>query len=169
MAQTRRGGTGRTNQTAYNNARNLRTKNAYIYDNTARDLQVQRQLEEAPRRQLSNEARKNREKARHMSFGYVAFLIGALVACGMVLINYVQLQAELTNKRQNVARLESELNTAKLANDEEYSRVTSSVNLEEIKRIAIVELGMVYAEEGQIITYTNNANDYMRKVSENAN
>ena len=40
----------------------------YIYDNTARDLQIRRQMEE-PRRQLSHETRKNREKARHMSIG----------------------------------------------------------------------------------------------------
>ena len=35
----------------------------YIYDNTARDLQIRRQMEE-PRRQMSHETRKNREKAR---------------------------------------------------------------------------------------------------------
>ena len=40
----------------------------YIYDNTARDLQIRRQMEE-PRRQMSHETRKNREKARHMSIG----------------------------------------------------------------------------------------------------
>ena len=44
----------------------------YIYDNTARDLQIRRQMEE-PRRQMSHETRKNREKARHMSIGYVTF------------------------------------------------------------------------------------------------
>ncbi|MBE5884006.1 MAG: LapA family protein [Lachnospiraceae bacterium] len=170
MAQTRRSGTSRTNRNSYNrNTGNRRAHSAYIYDNTARDLQVQRQLEEAPRRQLSNETRKNREKARHMSFGYVAFLVGALFACGMVLINYVQLQAELTNKRQEVAILESELNSMRLANDEEYSRITSSIDLEQIKRIAIGELGMVYAEEGQIISYTNEGNDYMRRVSNETN
>lgn len=139
----------------------------YMYDNTARDLQVRRQLEEAPRKQLSHETRKNRDKARHMSIGYVAFLMGALLACGMVLVNYIQLQAELTNKMQNVARLESEINSMKLANDENYNRITSNIDLEEIKRIAIGELGMTYAEEGQIITYNNVENDYMRKVNVN--
>ena len=34
----------------------------YIYDNTARDLQIRRQMEE-PRRQMSHETRKNREAA----------------------------------------------------------------------------------------------------------
>lgn len=182
MAQTRRTSASRTSRTAYSGTynrtssganrtdmRNIRANSAYIYDNTARDLQVQRQLEEAPRRQLSNETRKNRDKARHMSFGYVAFLVAALCACAFVLINYIQLQAELTNKMQQVAKLERELNSLRLSNDEAYSRITSSIDLEEIKRIAIGELGMVYAEEGQIISYTNEGNDYMRRVSNGTN
>ena len=57
-----------------------RSNTPYIYDNTARDLQIRRQIEE-PRRQLSHETRKNRENARHMSIGYVTFLMVALVAC----------------------------------------------------------------------------------------
>lgn len=171
MAQTRRTSTTRTSRTNYNTytgrEKNTRSNIAYMYDNTARDLQIQRQLEEAPKKQLSHETRKNREKAKHMSIGYVAFLMGALFTCGLVLINYIQLQAELTNKMQNVATLESELNSMKLENDENYNRITSNIDLEEIKRIAIGELGMTYAEEGQIITYTNEENDYMRKVETN--
>lgn len=184
MAQTNRTSASRTSRTAYTyggsynrtktrayntDVRNTRANAAYIYDNTARDLQVQRQLEEAPKKQLSNEARKNREKARHMSFGYVAFLVGALFASAFVLMNYIQLQAELTNKMQQVSRLERELNSLRLANDEEYSRITSNIDLEEIKRIAIGELGMTYAQEGQIISYTNEGNDYMRRVSDGTN
>ena len=82
-----------------------------------------------------------------------------------VLVNYIQLQSELTAMTKTVARRESELNQLKLANDEEYNRIISSINLEEVRRIAMGELGMVYAEEGQIITYEGNRSDYMRKVT----
>ena len=75
------------------------------------------------------------------------------------------LQSELTAMTKTVARRESELNQLKLANDEEYNRIISSINLEEVRRIAMGELGMVYAEEGQIITYEGNRSDYMRKVT----
>ena len=95
--------------------------------------------------------------------------MAALCAAAFVLVNYIQMQAELTNKVENIASLESELNSKKLANDEEYSRITSSVDLEEIKRAAIGELGMTYAKEGQIIMYTAEGNDSMRKVSESGN
>ena len=142
-----------------------RSNTPYIYDNTARDLQIRRQMEE-PRRQLSHETRKNREKARHMSIGYVTFLMVALVACAFFLVNYIQMQSQLTTKIAEVSRMESELNALKLANDEEYSRITSSVNLEEIKKIAIGELGMVYAQEGQIVYYNNEGSDYVRQFGD---
>lgn len=139
-----------------------------MYGNVAYDTNVRRQLEEEPRRRLSNETRKNRDKAHHMSLGYVAFLLAALCTCAVVLINYVQLQSALTSSTRNVARLESQLNSLKLSNDEEYNRITRNVDLEEIKRIAIGELGMTYAEEGQIVLYSNDGADYMRQnVSEN--
>ena len=56
-----------------------------------------------------------------------------------------------------------------LANDEEYSRITSNINLEEIKRIAIGELGMTYATEGQVIPYESDSNDYMRQADNSQN
>ncbi|MBQ2802974.1 MAG: cell division protein FtsL [Lachnospiraceae bacterium] len=171
MAQVRRTGVSAANRTrtTYGQGGTRRVVTPYVYDNTARKLDVQRQLEEQPRRKLSNETRKNREKARHMNLGYVVFLLGALLICGLVLINYIQIQSELTATAKNVSRLESRLNTMKLANDEEYSRITSNIDLEEIKRIAIGELGMTYAKEGQIISYSSVGNDYMRQVVDNVN
>ena len=53
-------------------------------------------------------------------------------------------------KKSNISRLESQLNALKLDNDEEYSRITSSVDLEEVKRIAIQELGMQQPRSEQI-------------------
>ena len=120
---------------------------------------------ERRKRQHQPAVRKNREKAGHMNFGYVLFLVAAMCAAAFVLIHYIQLQADLTQKTKVVAAKQVELNNLKLANDEEYNRVISSINLEEIKRIAIGELGMTYAQEGQIVTYANEKNDYMRQVT----
>ena len=65
-----------------------------------------------------------------------------------------------------ISKLEKELNDLKLANDEEYTRITSSVDLEEIRRIAIQELGMQYAEEGQIISFASESNDYVKQLAD---
>lgn len=135
----------------------------------ARRQQVDIPLKQ-PSRQVPNaqphEVRKNREKALHMSAGYVLFLATALLTAAFILVNYIQLQAELTSLTKTVAAKESELNSLKVENDEAYNRVVNSIDLEEIRRIAIQELGMVYAEEGQIVIYENEGYDYMRQVTE---
>ena len=51
-------------------------------------------------------------------------------------------------------------------NDETYTKIMSEVDLEEIKRIAIGELGMKYAKDGQVITYTGEGSDYVRQYSD---
>ncbi len=138
----------------------------YVQGNTARQLNVAREIEQRPQKKISNRTRKNRDKARHMSAGYVFFLCIALVTTGFVLVNYVGLQADITNNVEYISKLEKELNDLKLANDEEYTRITSSVDLEEIRRIAIQELGMQYAEEGQIISFASESNDYVKQLAD---
>lgn len=142
-----------------------RQTGSYVYGNTAQKPDVQREMERQPRRVLSNTTRKNRDKARHMSLGYVAFLVLALCVAGYVLIHYLQLQADITTMTERIAKQEQELNNLRVSNDEELSRITSSVDLEEVKRVAIGILGMVYPEEGQIIPYSNEGQDYVRKIS----
>ncbi|MDD6810827.1 MAG: cell division protein FtsL [Lachnospiraceae bacterium] len=137
----------------------------YVHGSTVRKLDVTREIEREPKRKLSNAARKNREKAEHMSAGYVLFLSLALLATGWILVGYITLQSDITNSVQHISTLESELNDLKLANDEEYSRITSSVDLEEVKRIAIQELGMQYAEEGQIVTFSSENSDYVKQMA----
>lgn len=137
----------------------------YIEGNTVRKLEPQRQPE-VPVRKPHHEVRKNRDKARHMSIGYVLFLATALCAAAFILVNYIQLQSDLTNLTESVAAKESRLNYLKVSNDEEYSRIVNSVDLEEVKRIAMSELGMIYAQEGQIVEYEGRNNDYMRQATE---
>ncbi len=141
-----------------------RQKYNYIEGNTARKLEHAIYAE--PRRRLSNETRHNRDKAYHMNFGYMVFLIAALLAAAYVLIGYIQMQADLTTQVEQIAILQSQLNNLKLTNDEELVRIESSINLEEIRRIAIGELGMEYATEGQIIGYSNEGSDYVRQLED---
>lgn len=139
---------------------------AYVHGNAVRRLDEEIHAPQRPKKQNSNTARKNREKARHMSFGYVLFLSCAVIAAGFILTIYIGLQSDITNSIKNISRLESQLNSLKLDNDEEYSRITNSVDLEEVKRVAIQELGMKYAEEGQIVIITGGGSDYMRQVAD---
>lgn len=141
----------------------------YIDGNTARRLQTQElpQLEEEwQQRKERRERRKRKPQKSPMNIGYLfVMIVSMVIVCG-ILISYVNLQADITNRIENIASLESELNDLKLSNDEMYTKIMSQVDLEEIKRIAIQELGMKYAKEGQVVTYTGEGSDYVTQYSE---
>lgn len=138
----------------------------YVHGNTVRNIHPERRTTEAPKKKVNNTVRRNRERAKHMSAGYVLFLWTALVATGIILVYYIGLQSDITNSVKHISTLERQLNDLKVANEEDYSRITSSVDLEEIRRIAIQELGMQYAQEGQIISFASENSDYVKQMAE---
>lgn len=138
----------------------------YVQGNTVRKAQPVRQMPERPKKKVNNSVRKNRERAKHMSAGYVLFLCAALVSAGIILVYYIGLQSDITNSVKHIAALERQLNALKVANEEDYTRISSKVDLEEIRRIAIQELGMQYAKEGQIISFASENSDYVKQMAE---
>lgn len=159
MTTTRNRRTTTSGKTAYRQSGRM-----YQYSSAARKLQAVPQEEQRPVKKVSHTTRKNRERALHMNIGYVLFLAAAMVAAGVILTGYLKLQSDITNSIKHIAALERELNNLKLDNDENYSRITSNVNLEEVRRIAIQELGMQYAEEGQIVAFDGEDSDYVRQT-----
>lgn len=138
----------------------------YIQGNTVRKLELAAELEIAAPKKLSHSTRKNRDKALYMNLGYLLFLAAALASAAFVLIGYIRLQSEITLTVKHIANLESEVNNLRLSNEEEYNRAISSVDLEKIRQVAIGELGMRYAKEGQIINVSGEGSDYMRQLSQ---
>lgn len=153
-----RADTGTTRKTAYRNS-------IHVQGNTARKLEALPQIEHQ-RRRVNEQTHRNRARARRMNIGYVLFLAATMVVAGMILTMYLSLQSDITNSIKNISRQEKILNDLRLDNDENYSRITSSINLDEVKRIAIQELGMGYAQEGQIITFNGESSDYVRQTGE---
>ena len=101
-----------------------------------------------------------------MSLGYVLFMSVALAFMGVMLVFYIGLQSEVKSTVKTISQKESELNDLRNSNDEMESRVKSDVDLEEIKEIAMGQLGMIYAKEGQIETFLSEDSDYVRQLQE---
>ena len=112
-----------TQRTANRSHRTDQRSRYYVQGNVVRKVDVTREIKRQPQKKISNTARKNREKAKHMNAGYVFFLCAALVATGIILVNYIGLQS-------------------------------------------LQELGMQYAEEGQIITFASETNDYVKQMAD---
>lgn len=123
-------------------------------------------LLEEPRKKPNHAVRRNREKAIHMNVGYALFLVGALVLAAVILIGYINLQSDITGSVKNLSKMKSQLHTLRQENDEYEAKINRSVDLEEVRRIAICELGMKYASEGQIIQVEGGGDDYARKYAD---
>ena len=118
----------------------------YVHGNVARrDAAVV----QAPEQRVH----KNRSKAMHMSKGYVMFLAVAAFIAVFACMQYLQLQSDITSRSQHITALQQELANAKEANTTRYNSIINSMNLEEIRDIAINQFGMVYAESDQIVRY----------------
>ena len=153
---------------------NRQLTKTYIDGNVIRHVQAvpkqrvdRRSMEQEKRRtQAQVQAKRNRERALRMNVPYVSFLTAVSIATVFVCVNFLQLQAEGISYRNQIASLEGQLTELKLANDNAYEETISSVDMEEVKRIAVNDLGMTYADEGQIITYSNQDGDYIRQYAE---
>lgn len=150
------------------NYQGTKVKQVYIDGNTVRKIDIEeRPVRKKPtNRQTRKNKRKDARRATAISFGYL-FVMMAFIALGcVILISYVNLQSDITNRIDHISSMESELNSLRQENDETYTKIMSEVDLEEIKRIAIGELGMKYAKDGQVITYTGEGSDYVRQYSD---
>lgn len=137
----------------------------YVDGNTVLkpDYDIVKEMQKKPIRRVSKQTRKNREKATKMNLGQVAFLVASMFLTSVILFQYLALQTANTASVKEIARMESALNSMRLENDEEYSRIMGSVDLEEVKERAINELGMQYAEEGQVVEVESTVDDYVRQ------
>ena len=181
MERTNRAVTSRRTRT---NARNVR--GMYVDGNTVRKLQevpgrrsgsaypVKRRSAAAKPasqserrvRQTSRETIRNREKAMSMGRGFIVFLTVVCAAILFFAVSYLQLKSDITGKINDVAALEAEYSQLKEENDAYYSQVTSNVDLNKIKKIAIGRLGMNYPTDEQKKTYSMSNNSYVRQYQD---
>ncbi len=139
-------------------------RQAYIYGNVVpkQDYRPQGYYRERPEKKVSRQVRQNRDKALHMSSGYVMFLAVAAVLALVICVNYIQLQSRLTSTSKNITHMQQELVRLREENNTKYNAVMDSVNLEEIRKRA-EEMGMVYADADQVVGYKSPSTDYVKQ------
>lgn len=107
-----------------------------------------------------------RKKNRTIRLKSAMFLTVAFALLAGVITYYLMLQSDITNSVNSIAAGERVLNELRLENDENYNRINGNVNLEEIRRVAIQELGMQYADAGQVVTFNGEGSDYVRQIGQ---
>lgn len=124
---------------------------------------VHRERKEMP----AAEPRRNRRQQREtLSIPYCVFLAAACVMTLVFGAFYLQQQALATSSQKQIASLESQLAELRKTNADELNRIETSVNLEEIREIALNELGMVYATEENVVLYENTRQNYVSQYND---
>ncbi len=155
-----------------------RRKNDYYVDgNTVRrmeaapDYRQRRQErineeEEAKERRRRRMVRREQERTLRVGRSYLTFLTMVMVVFGVFAGTYIKIQSDVTNRMDTVSGLESQIADLKAENDEAYKRLSTSVDLESVKKTALEELGMSYVKESQIVYYSVGDDDYMNQYGD---
>lgn len=135
--------------------------------NAARRLLPEREWEEEQKRQ--REERKRQHHARRTAqararrrarLRLIPFTASLLVISGFFMVN-VYLQSSISESMRNIATMQSEISDLKAENAATENRIHINANLENVKAKAANELGMVYANNDQIVYYSMDDTDYM--------
>ena len=76
---------------------------------------------------------------------------------------YINVTASITNDLKTIAKLEAQYTSLKAENDDYENRINGAIDLEAIKKKAMNDLGMQYANDDQIVKYESDDTDYVRQ------
>lgn len=132
-----------------------------VQGSTARQLYEVPKHQERPQGLVAVPNRRRRQERTTLSIPYCLFLTAACVLTLGLGAYYLEQQALATSSQKKIASLEGELAELRKVNADELNRIETSVNLEEIRDIAINELGMVYATQENVVLYKNTSQNYV--------
>lgn len=139
----------------------------YIRDNVVRKPKFEENPEieygHADQGQINRERHSNKEFAQAMNRRYIGFLVVSAMIVFASAAFYLSQISKAAAAKKEIESLEAQLAGLKSENNETQSRMNANVDAEELKRIAMEELGMVYAGQQQVVTYDYEESDYVRQ------
>lgn len=139
----------------------------YVEGTAARRLEQQ----EDYRKKIKKRKRRTaliveQESPMQMDFLFVSALTIAMICSLYICVSYLGLQSTIKARIDHIEKLEQQIETLKNDNDALETRIETSINLDEIYRIATEELGMVYPNKKQIRFYDRTENGYVRQYED---
>lgn len=146
------------------------TGTSYIEGNTVRKLNAVPDIRREERQvEVPQHGRQERKAPRAMSgmnFASLLVLTIAIIATVSVCVEYLKLQNEVSKMEKSIITLEQQLTTLTNENDAAYASINTAVDLDEVYRIAVEELGMVYPNNNTVIAYEPSDSDYVRQYED---
>lgn len=130
-----------------------------------RELQREKILEDRERQYRAQQERL-RNKVETMDATAVIGLCVALACTLMFCFSYIRLQTQINTRISSIEHKKQELDRLKSSNDALQNSIDTSLDLDHIYRVATQELGMVYADDSQTITYDKTESEYVRQYED---
>ena len=145
---------------------NTRRTDSYVHGNTVRKLHVaepfsnetmspEEYVEQRKQRRLQE---KKIKRANKMNLLYTIAVVGVVAVMFTVCYQYLNLQASVKN-----SKLEQQLAKITNSNDEKEQEINASIDYDAILNTAVNELGMVYPDRNQVITYDAGESEYVKQ------
>lgn len=142
----------------------------YMEGNTARELQVvpkyPEEEEQGFRKQPVREVRRNTRVNTSIDMFSLLVLTIAMVATLFTSIGYLKVQSNITQTNKQIAESESKLLKIQNQNSAALSKINTSLDLNYIYQVATNDLGMVYPDDNQVITYESTLSDYVKQYED---
>lgn len=145
-------------------------KELYVFGNTVRELNVERNPEierqVEGQRDFNQRRRREQEYASSMNKGYVQFLVAMVAVVSLAMGSFMFLTTKISKIQSELAKASERTIALSRDNDDYERRIERAINIDEVRRIAMEELGMVYPSEGQIVNYACEESDYVRQYAQ---
>ena len=144
--------------------RNYR-RNEYIMGNTARQLEPAVQ----DRPQIRNNRVSERKKTRSVysiNAGTVLFITVVGILCGATIMAYLFLHSSISETRENIAKIKTDINTVQSQNDALKYSINTYQDSENVYKVATKKLGMHQAKGDQLSIYKSSDKGYTVQYGE---
>lgn len=130
----------------------------YTDGSAARQLATLPEIERREERRQDKQQEQRKAKAPGLSHG-INLLSMTLFAVAMAITlylcyDYLKVQGNIVQLERDIVNLEADVNAKVLENDALEASLGTTLNLEEVFQTAVGELGMVYPNKNEVISYT---------------
>ena len=134
-------------------------RNDYIMGNTARQLEPA--IQDRPQIRRERVQERKRLKSPHALNGKtVLFIAVATAVCGAVIMAYLFLHSSISETRENIAKIKTDINTVQSQNDALKYSINTYQDSENVYKVATKKLGMRQAKGNQLSIYKSSDKGY---------
>lgn len=143
----------------------IENRRYYAAGSTARKVAPRREYERttAPAARPRVRLKKRADRALAFNMRYTVFVLFAVAIVAGACMMMLNMQMGIDAQKANVVALERQIEEIQTDNEAKRVQLENMYSLDDIRRIATSELGMVYAKKGQIIYYESADEDYVKQ------